>query len=338
MTTSVSLTVPSLTLTTQRAEKVLALAERFALEHAGNQRQQEMMRIALAGLHAQVRSAELQPFVSLPLLVHAAVRGDDTPALPLAVATTLLFLGIDIHDDLADGDLPDHWNGCRTAEISLVAATLLCALPQLVLSELDLPPSHRDAMQRTVAQGLLRMSGGQHMDLAHAGASWVSARAVEASVRAKSGEEAALFAVLAAQAAGASPGLTAVYERLGGAIGTAGQLASDCADLFRSEHSKDLDSGARTLPIALHLERLDEPERERFLDLLREARTERAAQERIRQRLLEAGELRRCAVTVELYCQRARRALQETRALEPGRSGLGGMIDRISFFSSGCGQ
>ena len=43
--------------------------------------------------------------IHLPLLVHAAVAGDDLPAVSLAAACTLLWAGAELYDDLTDGAL-----------------------------------------------------------------------------------------------------------------------------------------------------------------------------------------------------------------------------------------
>ena len=88
----------------------------------------------------------------------------------------------------------------------------------------------------------------------------------------------------------------------------------------------------RTLPIALYLERHPGEESDRFLALLAEARTDPAAQEAVRQRLLAAGILRQTAFIVEMYCQRARRLLEQASPLEPGRGGLEALIDVVSVF------
>lgn len=294
------------------------------------------METALAGLEAQVEPDSLLfPPIQLPLLVFAALRGDYEPAVPLAAATTLLFLGIDIFDDLADGDRPSHWDGTPVSQISLAAATLFSSLPQLAISELNAPPSTLAAIQRTLAEGLLRMSAGQQGDLSMAGTPAMVAEEVESSVAAKSGEELAIFASLAAQLAGASSGLVDLYARLGRALGTAGQLASDCHDLFTAAHSRDLANGSRTLPIALYLATLYGEEREAFLCLLEAAKGDATAQAEVRRRLREAGVLRHCAFIVEVYCQRALKLLDRTCPLEPGAGGLLAMIDSISFFPKG---
>ncbi len=308
-------------------------AEAFASERSRDGQQRALLALALRGLRPQLREMDFPPpFMALPLLVYAAVRGENKPALPLTVATTILYLGIDILDDLADGDLPRHWKGRKESEINLAAVTLISALPQLALSELDAPPETIADLQRILADGLLTMSAGQQRDLATAGATRVSAAEVESSVARKSGEELALFAALASRLAGASTAAVEAYASMGRSLGTAGQLASDFHDLFQARRSSDLANGTRTLPIALHLENQSRTGRRAFLALLDKARRSESARKAVRKRLLAAGELRRCAIIVELHCRRAQAALARAGAREPAQGELAALIDASSFF------
>src|SRR5262249_35282605 len=128
--------------------------------------------------------------------------------------TSLFHLGLNICDDLADGELPAHWAGYRPSEIHLVSVAMLAPLPQLLLADLDAPAATREAMQLALARGLLRMGVGQYCDINTAGSADVSANDVEESVAAKSGEELAIYATLAAQLAGASSDRVERYAAL----------------------------------------------------------------------------------------------------------------------------
>ncbi len=317
-------------------EAVLVEAEACLDRYAATPEQAVLLRAGVTAFRQQAEALpDLVPAIHLPLLVYSAICGTEAPALLLAAATTLLYVGIDLCDDLADGDLPPYWAGYRPAEVQLASATLLAALPQRVLAALAAPAATGAALQATLAQGLLRMSAGQQQDLRLADSPRPDPRAVEASVAAKSGAELALFAALAAQLAEAPPALVEQYVAFGEALGTAGQLGSDCADLFSAPHGKDLANGTRTLPIALYLERLDEAARADALDLLDRARHDDAARTAVRERLTRAGVLRRVALVIEVHCQRARRALAAAAPREPAASRLRTMIDRCSFFSQG---
>jgi len=319
-----------------RVQRVLERAGAFVESHAVTSGQRRSIGSALGRLRLAVVEDRdgscVWPFIHLPLLVYEGLCGTERPAVGLAVATTLLFLGLDLFDDVADGDWPAAAPDCSMAEVNLAAATLLCALPQLALAELDAPPPVLAAMQGTLARGLLRMAAGQQQDLASMGAIQVRSTDVEAAVIAKSGEEAAVFARLAAQLAQAPEHLAATWEELGRSLGAGSQLASDCYELFSDPEARDLAHGARTLPVALHLERLEGEERAAFLALLERARQDEASRDAVRARLRSDGQLRHCAFIVETYRQRALRLCEQANPLEPARSCLEAMIGGISFF------
>jgi len=308
-----------------RVRRVFDAADQFIVERAVTLEQRRLIGAPVARLRAEITAdaerASMCLFVHLPVLVYAGLRGEERPAIPLASATTLLFAGLDLFDDVADGDWPGS-----------AAATLLCAFPQLMVGELAAPPQLIAAIGSTLARGLLRMSAGQQQDLSAQGADEVRSCEIEATAIAKSGEEAALFACMAAQLAEAPEEIAGKYEELGRSIGAGAQLASDCHELFEDPAARDLVHGARTLPIVLHLERLLGAERTAFLALLDDARTEAAAREEVRLRLRSGGSLRRCAFIVETYRQRALRLCREAAPLEPARGCLEALIGSISFF------
>lgn len=271
----------------------------------------------------------------MPGLVYAAIRGSKEPSLPLAIATTLLYLGIDVCDDLSDGDRPASWNGYSLSEINLAAMTLLSTLPQIAIAELEVLANIKLAMLKSLAQGLLTMSAGQQTDLSTKRQVVVTAAEVEKSVQEKSGEEVALFASLAAQFAGAEPNLVQTYAALGRAIGTAGQLSSDCHDLFRMPMSRDFLQGTRTLPIALYLEKKTEGERFFLLSLLDKKQPTADDLQKVRALLSESGIFMLVSFIVETYCQRALRLLNSTGPRDPAGQELRTAIAMVSFHAKG---
>lgn len=325
----------------ERAAEVFGYAEDFLQKQAVSDQQRELFRISLDGLQLQMDEANaeknekaLRAFVHLPLLVFAGVKGDYQKAVPLSAACSLIFLGLDIFDDVADGDFREHWQKHKPAEINLIAATLLCSIPQMIISELDGTPETIAAMQKTLAGGLLEMSAGQQADLTGANCENITAEAVEKSVAGKGGAEVEMFARMTAQFAGASREKIEFYGAFAKNLGIAGQLGSDCFELFCDREARDLKNGTRTLPVVLHLEKLLGEERIQFLDLLERARTSVVEREKVKQILTENAILRRAAFIIEIYCQRARRALEKAAPNEFARNGLLAMIDNSSFFSN----
>lgn len=330
-----------------RIEQVIEDAAVFVERYAVTASQRRLLQTALAWLRSELRlgpdgidEGPLPSIVLLPLLVHTAITGDEAAARPLAVLSALFSLGVNLADDLADGDLaptklPPLWSGYRVSMIDLAVLSLLGCLPQLLLAELPVSAARRLALQRSLATGFLAMIAGQNDDIATQGSDAVAAADVETSVGRKTGEQWAIFATLAARLAGAPERIVARYCEFARAAGTAGQFQDDCYDLFAAPHSRDLASGARTLPIALYLERQTGEERRQFLALLADAQTDATAQQATRSLLLAAGCLRRSAITVELYCQRALYALEGAAPRDPAGAVLRAMVESASFYQAG---
>jgi geranylgeranyl pyrophosphate synthase len=323
----------------ERERAVFAAAEAVVRGRCEDEAQRALVQAALAKVGGHLQRPEPPPFylscVHVPLLVYAALRGDQEPALPLAVASLFVHAGLDLLDDVMDGDLPDAWRS-RPAQAVLAGATLTGALAPLALLGLPAPPRTVLALQRLLARAGLQLSAGQQADVASARTARIPPGAdVARLAERKTGAEVALYAALAARLGGASRRAVGRWAAFGRALGAARQLRTDCLDLFAAAQSRDLAAGTRTLPIALYHDDLPEEERPAFLDLLRRAERDAAARRAIREKLVATGILQSCAVVVESYCQRARDALAATGAREPAASELQAMIDECSFFTGG---
>jgi geranylgeranyl pyrophosphate synthase len=306
--------------------RALSFAAELIAEVAASPAQRALIDTALIGLDGYVRrAADKGAYVhsiALPLAVHAAITGSEGEAAPLAAACGLVNLAIDLFDDLADGDRQAHWAKRSFGEMSLAAATILGALPPLILARLDVEPERRARMQEILALGGLRASAGQQEDLRQTGNPDVTVEDVEAAVTGKTGERYAAYCELAAEMAGADATTKALYAAYGRDIGVAVQLLSDCHDVMTDPDARDLAHGTRTLPIAVHLSRLDDGEQARFLELLDRARTDREAQASVRKELLKSAAIRRVVIRAQVCRARARRLADEAGAKEPGRGWL----------------
>lgn len=319
---SIAIDVPSIFLS----------ASSFIQSKVGNERLRFFLFAALDSLQNETRKEPYVSFIHIPVFIHAAIRGGVLPAHPPAVAATLLFLGIDIMDDLADGDDRPFWAGYNREEINLAAMLLLCSLPQLLIDDFKISLKNKNAMHRTLAESFLKMAHGQQRDLAFTKSTCVTVDEVEKSVIGKSGGEMALFAALAAHYAGAPKKKAGLYAEFGRHLGTAIQFSTDCHDLFEADLSRDLMHGTRTLPIVFHLERKNGGERENFLRMLSEAERDAKSRETLRNKFRADGDLHRSAFVIELYCRRALKALNKARPLEPAKAALKQFINHISLF------
>ncbi len=268
--------------------------------------------------------------VQLPLLVHAAISGVEKPALPVASACTLLYLGADLFDSVQDHELPPSWRGRGPAEATLAASTLMAALPQLSVARLGqqgTPPGKLWELSRLLADTLMRMSAGQHQDLVFPDAEDVSLEQSRAMAERKSGSDGALFAKAGALLATEDASRIEAYAAFGSCHGTARQLITDVWDIWANETSRDLLNGKRTLPIVHALCVLRGKQRERLRGLIEAARESAEHHDEVRAMLAAAGSVRYAALIVRFHQRRARNYLAAARPEAPAAQELHALLD-----------
>jgi geranylgeranyl pyrophosphate synthase len=309
-----------------RYQRVLSWIEDLIAEIAVSEQQRALLHTAAVGLQHRIRSIAVSgdciPGIELPLAAHAAITGAGDGPIPLAAACVLVCIGAKLFDDVADGDRASDWRHYSTGEMSLAAATILTALPPMILARLDVEPERRLRMQQILAEGFLRISAGQQADLELTGRRAATVAEVEAAVAGKTGERFATYCRLAAEMAAASHEVRTLYGAVGREIGIARQLISDCHELVIDPECRDLQHGARTRPIVAHMNRLTGAERARFLDLLDLALADRGAEMAVRRELYASGEIGRTLLWARLHYGRARAIVDRIGAVEPGRTRL----------------
>jgi geranylgeranyl pyrophosphate synthase len=274
--------------------------------------------------------------VQLPLLVHAAITGDEGPALPVAGACTFLYLGADLFDSILDHELPPLWRARDSSEASLAATTLLGALPQLSIARLQeqgTPPARLWTLAHLFADYGLTMGAGQYEDLLFPTLENVSVEDSRAMAEHKSGAEYALFATAGASLATEDRSKIEAYAAFGSCFGIAQQLINDAQDIWGHKRGQDLSNGKRTLPILHALSTLSGDRRERLHKLLAAARVSMEHHDGVRALLAEAGSLRYTALIVWLYQQQARSHLASVSPREPAGQELYTLLDQASILS-----
>ena len=272
--------------------------------------------------------------VQLPLLVHAAITGDERPALPVAGACTLLYLGADLFDSILDHELPPSWQGRDSSQASLAATTLLGALPQLSIARLreqGTPPEKLWTLAHLFADYGLTMGAGQYEDLLFPTLKNVSVEDSRAMAEHKSGAEYALFATAGASLATEDHSTIEAYAAFGSCFGIAQQLINDAQDIWGHKRGHDLSNGKLTFPVVHALSTLRGEERERLQNLLAAARGSREHHDGVRDLLAEAGSLRYTALIVWLYQQQARGHLDSASPREPAARDLYSLLDQASI-------
>lgn len=318
----------------RRAERVFAYLDALVGDLPAPRGHLDLLRFHLEEGRAQAAASPALPAIQLPFLAHGAIAGEEDPALPVAGASTLLYLGADLLDNLADHELPARWRAWDPALANLAAATYLSALPQISLARLadnGAPAERLWALVHLFAGGLLAMSAGQHEDLLLAGRENVAPEACRAVAERKSGSEFGLFARAGAVLATDNPRIVEAYAGFGLCFGTAAQIASDLGDVWGEQASRDLSNGKRTLPIVHALATLSDEEGERLRRLLAAARGSSASHAEIRKTLEAAGSLRYAALVVEVYRHRALAYLRAAHPREPYGRTLRALLDGASL-------
>jgi len=308
---------------------IVQAAGEIIIRVAPTEREQRLLDRALRQKTDLSGRSSAQTMGEWAALAASAVGANLALSVEAGAIAVLAGVGVDLLDDLGDGDLDPGWLDLPRGCILLMATTLVSAIPFRAIADLGISVSLRGRMHACLASGLLEMSGGQLEDLASQRGSIPSPREVEASVIAKSGGEMATSAALGAIAAGATEATAAGFARAGRHYGAALQLAWDVSDLGQIAESRDLAAGARTLPIAYHAAALDEPDGGRFRQLLDRASTEQASRVEVLHSLRRSSALRRTALVAEVQHQSAQRAVA---ALDLRRSAA----DAVREYVAGC--
>ena len=277
-------------------------------------------------------------FTRIPVLVYGGVTGEFRPAFPLAGLALLLFLGIDLLDDIMDGDETPYWRGRPPAETLLIATALVSAVPQAGIASLGAGDGVTARMQEALARGLLVMAGGQRRDLLAVGRDDVEPDEAENTALAKSGEMTALLATLGALYAGAPAAVEAAYADWGRAYGTADQIRSDCFDLLRDPVGSDLRNGTMSFPLACFLESDSPAERARALAMVRAAPNDPAALNALREALHERKVFTIADVTIAWHATAAHRALDIAAPHEPAAGALRALLDTLPLHAAATSQ
>jgi geranylgeranyl pyrophosphate synthase len=245
-------------------------------------RDTEPLRRAVLRL-LDIDKSDESPFRLLAFPVLGALTGDPGPALPVCVLSRLWWAGVEVLDDVMDGEFDALTAGLTTAEATIASTACITLLPQDVVSRQGLPAALEAAWTREMTRAALRSAGGQLDDVAAAEGvfSW---RRVMVGYSGKSGSAYARDAVMAAGLAGAGPEQLRGWRAFGRMFGVLRQLANDRAPRTAEENT-DLANGTRTLMLAHAVETLPAAQSQVLVEAFAGARHDQAAREAVWTRL-----------------------------------------------------
>jgi geranylgeranyl diphosphate synthase, type I len=318
----------------ERVERVFAFIDDLIEALPVPRSHRELLQVHLGVVREDAKACPEMAAVQMPFLVHAAIADDETPALPVAAACTLLYLGADLLDSMIDDELPPPWHIRDSAEAYLTAATLLGALPQLSIARLreqGTPPARLWRLAHLFADTVLTMNAGQHEDLLFSDLENVSLEDSRAVVERKSGSASALLARAGAILATEDPFTIQAYTVFGSCYGIAKQLINDVWGIWGEGASQDLLNGRRTFPIVHALSALRGEQREQLQRLLAVARESTEHHDEVRAVLAAAGSVRYTALIVWVYQQQARNHLAAASPQGVAGRELRMLLDRASL-------
>jgi geranylgeranyl pyrophosphate synthase len=181
----------------------------------------------------------------------AAANGDMTIGSKVAAAVEIFMAGLDVLDEIEDGDQSPLVDAVGTAQ-ALNIATALLLLPQTLLCGLTddgVVPARANLLARTLAEAGLAATGGQHRDLLGEQGVVHSYDAAIEIARMKAGTLVAGACKLGALVGTDDDILLAHYHNWGLHYGTAAQLSNDLHDAENGESKSDLARQKGTVPL-----------------------------------------------------------------------------------------
>jgi geranylgeranyl pyrophosphate synthase len=187
-----------------------------------------------------------------------SAHGSLSTAAKIAAAMEALAAGLDILDEIEDGDYSPFVLSAGLPQ-ALNASTALMFLAQRIISELHVTgvdPKLVVDCSFTIARLGLSATHGQHKDLSIDARSGISLDEALRITSEKSGSLAACACHLGARLGTADPELLQLYERFGQHYGTMVQLSNDLHDAQNDLQKTDLASAKPTLPVLFYVRQL----------------------------------------------------------------------------------
>jgi hypothetical protein len=301
-----------------RRDTTVMLAHAYVEELAQSSLQKRLWQTAMREMNEGIEwgnglfRGRLISTIHLPLAVYCCATGLDRSPIELAVACSFIELGIDLLDDLADNNVPGYWDDTPLRQIHLVGNTLCYSIAMTVLCRLGRDAARTKAMIQSLLSCSITAAAGLHSDLGLTDCESPAPDEVMLSVAQKSGDTRALFAVLAAQCAGADHAAVGRYRDMAYEYGICMQLLSDCYELCDVSFGRDLINGTRTWPVAWWLAQASPDERAARNRLLNDARCDESARSEVKSRLLTDGAIARTVLEIHTHGRRAVNALDLT--------------------------
>jgi geranylgeranyl diphosphate synthase type I len=258
-----------------------AVLSQAGAEDTAREYTEALLRVLEAAKRSEEQGLPMSAFL---VYVCRAAGGDSSLALPASAAWRSLQIAAKLLDDVQDGDVavPGGSREIGEAEVQADIARVInlstgfISLASLALK--GLPPQLELALHHEYGRAMLRVAGGQHLDLGKP--THLSLDEYFQVMGAKSGVCFAVAARAGALCAGADETVAARWADFGHHIGLIIQMVDDLADWCDTSGAGDLARGQWSLPVYYALEVLPGDEKERLLEWLGSPSPEAEAQAR----------------------------------------------------------
>jgi hypothetical protein len=214
---------------------------------------QQLLAVSQAGIR-KLRGYPVTSFL-FPLAVAEKVQSESLYARDLCAALMSFYLGIDLLDDLSDGNLNETNEGLIVEVVPLLSHTFYYTLAHDLLIEASkkgyVNQAQLISLLTLFAHGLKTMSEGQCLDLTVKADDQPSLETVEHIVNLKTGARISMIAVSTGIWLQFPENSLEALARYGYHFGAALQFANDLDDIMLQPNSPDILNGTPTMPLVL---------------------------------------------------------------------------------------
>jgi len=254
----------------------------------------------------------------MALITCEMVGGDSEKAVPFATALETIHNFTLVHDDVMDDDDLRHGvDACHTIyglSTAILAGDTLFAYAFEMITDCDIEDGIKADLVKNVAYVVRKIAEGQQMDINFEEEETVDAKEYLEMIRLKTSILFGAAAYGGAKIGGTSEKEARKLEEMATNVGLGFQIWDDYLDATASEEilgkpsGSDIRQGKRTLLVIEALNRAEESDRKRLIDILDSKNTDKEIKEAVNI-MNQSGALEECHKQANKYLEDARKTL-----------------------------
>jgi len=254
----------------------------------------------------------------MALITCEMVGGDSEKAVPFATALETIHNFTLVHDDVMDDDDLRHGvDACHTIyglSTAILAGDTLFAYAFEMITDCDIEDGIKADLVKNVAYVVRKIAEGQQMDINFEEEETVDAKEYLEMIRLKTSILFGAAAYGGAKIGGTSEKEARKLEEMATNVGLGFQIWDDYLDATASEEvlgkpsGSDIQQGKRTLLVIEALNRAEESDRKRLIDILDSKNTDKEIKEAVNI-MNRSGALEECHKQANKYLKDARKTL-----------------------------